>query len=152
MIAFAFASRARSLREENRPRISAMQSILPWTVSISFVWSGRGEGPGRIELEAGRKVECCIFCLFEMTVSEKDGRVEGVRDGWQRGSQGPDTRIWTQESHALSHHGFSRYALPLTIVRDSAGERERRWNSVDCSDSKYDNSTVSRSLTQQTPH
>ena len=69
------------------------------------------------------------------------------------GSQGPDTRIWTQELHALStHHGFSRYALPLTIVRDSAGERERRWNSVDCSDSKYDNSTVSRSLTQQTPH
>src|SRR6266702_6346978 len=101
MIAFAFASRARSLREENRPRISAMQSILPWTVSISFVWSGRGEGPGRIELEAGRKVECCIFCLFEMTVSEKDGRVEGVRDGWQRGVKDP-TRAFGHKSYTHS--------------------------------------------------
>lgn len=59
-MAFAFASLARSFKAERRPRISAIQRILPCTVSIIFVWvltwcwgRGKGDTAGRVEVEAG---------------------------------------------------------------------------------------------------
>src|ERR1700721_692158 len=69
-MAFAFASRARSLSDERRPRTPAMQRTLPCTVSSAFVWvliwcwMGRGSGDtlGRVEVEPGR--DCCMSERF----------------------------------------------------------------------------------------
>jgi hypothetical protein len=61
IIAFALASLARSLRADRRPRISAIQRILPCEVSSTFVCvltRGRGECGGRVEVEAGLEEGC----------------------------------------------------------------------------------------------
>ena len=66
MMAEAFASRARSLSAERRPRMSAIQRSLPWAVSNTFVWvftwkgGGRelGEEAGRVDVDAGRDAGC----------------------------------------------------------------------------------------------
>ena len=79
-MADAFASLARSLSAERRPRMSAMQSSLPWAVSKTFVWVftwycglGFGEAVGRVEVEAGRERDC----ILEET-STADGKHGGA--------------------------------------------------------------------------
>jgi hypothetical protein len=66
MIALALASRARSLREESLPRMSAMQSSRPWSVSRTWVsvftlyGAGGGTGDAAGFEDAGRELACIV--------------------------------------------------------------------------------------------
>ena len=73
MMALALASLAISFKPERRPRMSAMHSILPATVSMTLVCvltpgaveacRGSGDAPGRVEDEAVRGAGCIFLCF-----------------------------------------------------------------------------------------
>ena len=134
MMASALTSRARSLRAERRPRISAMHSRRPWPVSKTRVWvltwygTGRGlgeaEAAGREEVEAGREVDCIVEEVVEtrpLTKSWEEG-------GESREGQWPTTETWiqlcTRSSHSHSpgasnphHETSSSHPAPSRVAR-----------------------------------
>lgn len=70
MIAFALTSRARSLRADNLPRMSAMHRMRPWAVSSTLVWlfTWRGSGETRVLVV----VDGCIFQEQQRRANKKN--------------------------------------------------------------------------------